>query len=205
VGRLNAPIYVGLLTSAYYDGSRPRDVPQAVDLQGIFNQLSDKAFERACRFLGTRLEKAGSRALFIPHGQPKQIVLRFVHDAEQRQLPLVLVQILLDAKGLLGEVGPALPSNLGRVLSGQTSTSIGTLLEVVAYRYGLPEKLLTAEGGGSDDIRTIPVDLGFLEVDAILANEQDASDDESEDGSTVEDEAPEDEVVEPTVFDGDNE
>jgi hypothetical protein len=201
-----APIYVGLLTSAYYDGTTPRDVPQAFDLQGMFNQLSDKAFERACRFLGTRLEKAGSRALFIPHGQPEQIVLRFVHDAEQPQVPLVLVQILLDSKGLLGKVGSSLPSNLGRVLNGQTSASIETLLEVVAHRYGLPEKLMTVDGGKLDDIRTIPVDLGFLQVDAIIANERDASDDNLEDGSTAENEAPDDDgVAEPTVLEGDDE
>jgi PIN like domain len=201
-----APIYIGLLASAYFDGPDPRDIPRAVNLQGIFDHIADGAFDRARLIFGRRLAQSGSRALFIPQREAKPLVLRFVHDADQLQVPLVLVQILLFAKGLLSEVGPGLPSNLCRALHGKTSASVESLSKIVAHRYGLPEKLLTIEGADPTEMRTIPSDLGFLEIDAILANEQDSADDEME-TEPLEDFGAlnVDDAAESTLLDGDNE
>ncbi len=154
-------VYAGMLTSAYFDATGPRAIPKSRVLQELFKQLKDPAFQHVLESLGKILKGVGSQALFIPDANVQQFAVRITHDSRQEQTPLVLHQIAFGTRNLLAEIGPALPSNLRKILRGQDSVSIKELLEIVASHYGLPNNLLDPVGAGLEDTRTIPLVLGF--------------------------------------------
>lgn len=157
-----AAIYVGMLSSTYFEGPVPRTTPKAWDLQALFDQLEDSAYANILKCFGMTLRRVHCEALFIPTSPPAQLVLRFAHDASQEQTPMVLQQISLGDKNLLTEVGTALPENIFAILGKQRVVSAEDLLKVTANQFGLPLKLLNIAGAQLQDNFTLPEALGFI-------------------------------------------
>lgn len=157
-----AAVYAGMLASAYFDDTGPRDVPSAWRLQVVFDQMSDPAYEPVLQVTGEGLRAAGSAAVFIPSSKSPRLPVRVTLDSEQEQTPLALKQVSVGERNLLTTMGPALPSNLSRVFE-QDSISVDELVRRVVERYGLPEAWLEIDGVAASDRATVPVSLGFID------------------------------------------
>lgn len=157
-------VYSGLLVSVYFDPTNaPRSIPATWDLQAVFDILPDATFEKVRKLMGVRLKKAGSSAAYQPQTDASRVVISFAHDADQRQVPVALQQIVVDGTALLGPVIEGSASSLRMLLGRRATATVSDLVEMVANQMGLPMSLIDIEQADAADARTIPVDLGFAD------------------------------------------
>ncbi len=157
-----AAAYLGFLSSAYFTDSTPAARPASPFLEDLFAWQGDPAMRVVLRALGLQLRRLRSAALYVPNGKGEELRLRFEHDAEQQQNPVLLTQVYVDQQAVLTE-GEARPESQLQSLLGRSEATVRDIARALSRYYGLPFDQLEIDGGEPDDLRLVPEQLGVRE------------------------------------------
>ena len=159
-----AAVYVGFLSSAYFDGEVPLARPNSHFFSDLIDWEADPAFQKVLVAFSRYLAQVRSAALYYPTGKHAEMVLRFEHDAEQLQDPATLKQVYLGDRAVLSDGQLKSDLTLGGVL-GHSKASVKEIAQLIYSHFGLPPTKVRIEGADPGDYRTIPEFLGFREFD----------------------------------------